>query len=156
LTTTIRAARRARDEARFVRTKLAEAIAWCKSRGEEDEVRKGSYLSLFKGASFVHGLPLRAYEQALLTSSEGRERPAFGGTPPSLFELPSPLPIALPADNYNLTVERNGIMDPPPEYKREISHGEKTIERTEMDEYERDHAELSSSSSSNSSIFLRD
>lgn len=63
----------------------------------------------------------------------GINRPKHQATPPSLWEIELPLPIALRVDETTLTVKRAPI-EPPPAYRPEVDlgAGERVVERRGM------------------------
>ncbi|GAA6035536.1 hypothetical protein JCM8097_000303 [Rhodosporidiobolus ruineniae] len=81
----LRAVQTAADEARWVEEKLREAIVWCRR-----EAVKKLPVKVLVGASRKNA-PLR---------------PAHSRFPPSLLELPYPLPRALESNLYTLVVPR--------------------------------------------------
>ncbi|GAA5886885.1 hypothetical protein JCM6882_009373 [Rhodosporidiobolus microsporus] len=118
----LRAVRAAVDEAKWVETKLKEAIDWC-------EQRKLGKMKLVKMVR------VRKDRRSSIT------RPTHTSTPPSLFELPIPLPEAPPSNRVALSVPRPPPLEPeghaeaeernrPPVYTREADweNGESTLE----------------------------
>lgn len=120
----IRAVRKAVDEAEWVEDKLRQAVVWCRQAG----IRKAPVKSLLHVgrdgcASPSLSLPRRCPDRLVpvLTlrfahvlmlcgiSDSLSARPKHNAFPPSLLELPFPLPNALEANIYFLTVPR-----PPP------------------------------------------
>ncbi|KAM0753880.1 hypothetical protein T439DRAFT_322770 [Meredithblackwellia eburnea MCA 4105] len=124
----LRAARKARDEARWVTVRLEKAVEWCK----EQQVKKGGY-------------------SVVAVSRSSPRRPSHTATPPALFELPFPLPQALPTEDYTLTVVRP-IVEPPPAYSPDCTDGEKMLLMTEIEHHERRPSSSSSSAASTASL----
>ncbi|GAA5935776.1 uncharacterized protein JCM15063_001801 [Sporobolomyces koalae] len=118
-------------EAEYVEKKLAEAVAWCEEKG-------------------LQRLPLVALVSSKRRSSEAR--PTHAECPPSLVDMPSPLPPAPPAVISRLTVssvppwvygpattrpDDAAAHDLPPVYERDHDplRGERLIERATWDEH---------------------
>ncbi|GAA5945913.1 hypothetical protein JCM3775_004441 [Rhodotorula graminis] len=119
----IRAVRKAVDEAEWVEDKLRQAVVWCRGAG----VRKAPVTSLLSVGR--NGLSAR---------------PKHNAFPPTLLELPFPLPHALEANIYFLTVPRPPPLarhdawdaeraaqshEAPPRYDEELAVGETVLER---------------------------
>lgn len=60
-----------------------------------------------------------------------RRRSRHEATPPSLWEMELPLPVALGDADTRLTVQRAAI-PPPPAYSPDLAAGERVMERREM------------------------
>ncbi|BGP44065.1 hypothetical protein JCM10450v2_008282 [Rhodotorula kratochvilovae] len=101
----VRAVRRAMEEAEWVEDKLRHAVVWCRQAG----IRKAPVKSL------------------LAVGKNGfSARPKHSAFPPSLLELPFPLPAALEANIYFLTVPR-----PPPLARHESWDAERAAQTVE-------------------------
>ncbi|GAA6054840.1 hypothetical protein JCM3770_004100 [Rhodotorula araucariae] len=101
----VRAVRRAMEEAEWVEDKLRHAVVWCRQAG----IRKAPVKSL------------------LAVGKNGfSARPKHNAFPPSLLELPFPLPRALEANIYFLTVPR-----PPPLARHESWDAERAAQGRE-------------------------
>ncbi|GAA5899667.1 hypothetical protein JCM5296_001393 [Sporobolomyces johnsonii] len=123
----IRSVRKARDEAEWVEQRLRAAVRWCKEQGLEK-------------------VPVK---RLIRRSKQGPLRPTHTSFPPSLLDLPFPLPSASSSNNYTLTVPRPPHIDDertsqelerdaPPVYTVEAdrARGETSIERgAEVQEY---------------------
>ncbi|GAA5920410.1 hypothetical protein JCM1841_003381 [Sporobolomyces salmonicolor] len=123
----VRSVRKAREEAEWVEQRLRAAVRWCKEQG-------------------LGKVPVK---RLLRGSKEGPLRPTHTSFPPSLLDLPFPLPSASSSNNYTLTVPRPPRFDDertsqelerdaPPVYTVEAdrARGEMSIERgAEMQEY---------------------
>ncbi|GAA5831633.1 hypothetical protein JCM11251_000777 [Rhodosporidiobolus azoricus] len=118
----LRAVRAAVDEAKWVENKLKEAIDWC----EERKLRKMKLVKMVR---------VRKGQRSSIT------RPTHTTTPPSLLELPFPLPEAPPSNRVALSVPRPPPLEPeghaeaeernrPPIYTREADweNGETSLE----------------------------
>ncbi|GAA5875897.1 hypothetical protein JCM8547_001696 [Rhodosporidiobolus lusitaniae] len=119
---TLRAVRAAVDEANWVEGKLKAAIDWC-------EQRNLSKMSVVKLVQVRRG------------KSRSVSRPTHSDTPPSLLDLPFPLPEAPASHRLNLTVPRPPPLEPqghredeernrPPTYSRiaDWENGESSLE----------------------------
>ncbi|GAA5957295.1 hypothetical protein JCM8115_006947 [Rhodotorula mucilaginosa] len=117
----IRAVARALDEAEWVEDKLRKALGWCRAAA----VPKARVKTLLKSGKKSHVV-----------------RPSHTEFPPSLLDLPYPLPVALEANIYFLTVPRPPTLtrrdeereaqlrDAPPAYCEEVDllSGETVLE----------------------------
>ncbi|GAA6009958.1 hypothetical protein JCM10207_002173 [Rhodosporidiobolus poonsookiae] len=125
---TLRAVRGAVDEARWVEERLKKAIEWC----DERKMKKMKLVKLVQ---------IRRGRRSAVT------RPTHSCTPPTLLDLPFPLPEAPPSNRLALSVprppplEREGAPEyeernRPPTYTREadVGMGEISLEGGMYDE----------------------
>ncbi|GAA5868040.1 hypothetical protein JCM3774_001578 [Rhodotorula dairenensis] len=138
----IRAVSRALDEAQWVEDKLRKALGWCRAAA----VPKARVKSLLKSGK---KRSVRVPTLASMPSPRGPfrlprlvVRPSHTDFPPSLLDLPYPLPVALEANIYFLTVPRPPTLtrrdeereaqlrDAPPAYCEEVDFfsGETVLE----------------------------
>ncbi|GAA6001975.1 uncharacterized protein JCM10292_001778 [Rhodotorula paludigena] len=150
----LRAVRKASEEAEWVEEHLRQAVLWCRQAG-------------------VSKAPVK---RLLAVGKQGiAARPKHSTFPPSLLELPFPLPTAYEANIYFLTVPRppplarHEQFDPervaqsseaPPLYSPEAGFGEVVLEgaealedATELLEYERTSRALQSEASASVELF---
>ncbi|GAA6024778.1 hypothetical protein JCM10207_005583 [Rhodosporidiobolus poonsookiae] len=134
----IRSVQRAADEAKWVEERLRAAVVWCRRRG----LRKLPVRVLVGVGARKQGQPL--------------VRPVHSDFPPTLLDLPYPLPIAQEANIYALSVHRPPALnsrryhhrpqerdeereaqsrDAPPLYREEADEaaGERTLDRAEIE-----------------------
>ncbi|ORY57674.1 hypothetical protein BCR35DRAFT_309568 [Leucosporidium creatinivorum] len=106
------AVRRARDEALWVAEKLESAVQWTK----DQKVQKRAYLALPRSS---------------------KPRPSHSAFPPSLVDLPWPLPLAPELHRYHLTVPRPVFVAPPP-YTEDVNqeNGESSVMSGEAPSYQ--------------------